>query len=167
MARTIGVANQKGGLEKRLPPSTWQPVFAILEYKRNAAGGCRSADNSTTGVGFRPCWNVTRSLYDCMVNEAPRQEMWSSEAALPYLDLILPISTWLVRRSEMINYEPWSIENPGTVKDECDFIVIDCSPVPASSPWTHSLRPTVWWFPFQTRFFALEDGQTAQYGQDR
>lgn len=58
--------------------------------------------NSTTGVGF-DLHNVTRSLYDCMVNEAPARDV-ILKTALPYLDLIPSHIDLVGAEIEMINY---------------------------------------------------------------
>src|SRR4026208_2160620 len=128
MSRIIGVANQKGGVGKTTTAINLAASFAVLEFKTLLVDGDPQA-NSTPGVGF-DLHNITHSLYDCMVSETRARDV-ILKSEIPHLDLLPSHIDLVGAEIEMINYPNREMVLKNLiepVRDEYDFIIIDCSP---------------------------------------
>jgi chromosome partitioning protein len=113
--------------------------------------------NSTSGIGFDPR-NIKNSIYECIINQVdPREAIQKTET--PNLDL-LPAHIDLVGAEiEMINltdreYKMKAVLN--SVRDDYDFIIIDCSPSLGLITINALTAADSVIIPVQCEYFALE-----------
>jgi chromosome partitioning protein len=156
MSKIIALANQKGGVGKTTSSINLAASLAVLEYKTLLVDADPQA-NATSGIGFDPR-NVKNSIYECIINEVdPHEAIIKTDT--PNLDL-LPAHIDLVGAEiEMINMDNREYKMQGVfnkIRDEYDFIIIDCSPSLGLITINALTAADSVIIPVQCEYFALE-----------
>jgi chromosome partitioning protein len=156
MGKIITIANQKGGVGKTTTAINLSACLGVLDEKTLLIDADPQA-NCTSGVGFEPR-KINQGIYDCIINGVDPKELIVSTKS-PNLDLLPSHIDLVGAEIEMINLEEreYVFKNIFShLKDEYDYIVIDCSPSLGLLTLNALTLSDSVIIPVQCEYFALE-----------
>ena len=156
MSKIIAIANQKGGVGKTTTSVNLAASLAVLEQKVLLVDADPQG-NATTGVGY-DLMELKATIYECLVDGLePKEAILKTDIENLFL---LPSNIDLVGAElEMLNFEEKEsimAKVLAKVKDDYDYILIDCSPSLGLLTVNSLAAANSVMIPVQCQYFALE-----------
>lgn len=156
MGKVISVANQKGGVGKTTTAINMAASLGVLDKKTLIIDADPQA-NATSGVGFDPT-NVKASIYQALINgeEAEHLILQTNNPNLYILPAHIDLVGAEIEMINLPNREYIMKRMIDEVKDQFDYIIIDCSPSLGLITLNALTASDSVMVPVQCEYFALE-----------
>ena len=157
MGKVIAIANQKGGVGKTTTAINLAASLAVLEKKVLIIDADPQA-NTTSGLNFSPDNDEKRTIYEVIIGKLDiRDALIQTE--IPDLQMIPSHINLVGAEIEMTgeeNRESFLKERLAPIRDNYDYIIIDCSPSLGLITINALTAADSVMIPVQPEFFALE-----------
>ncbi|WP_142658653.1 ParA family protein [Enterococcus faecium] len=156
MAQIISVANQKGGVGKTTTTVNLGACLASLG-KKVLLVDMDAQGNATSGVGIRKP-DVTKDIYDVLVNELPIDEatLITEHENLSIVPATLRLAGAEIELTSMMARESRLKGSLAEVSSQYDYILIDCPPSLGHLTINSFTASDSILIPVQCEYYALE-----------
>jgi chromosome partitioning protein len=157
MSRVIAIANQKGGVGKTTTAINLGASLAVAERKTLIIDVDPQA-NATSGLGLDRNHSAP-NIYDVLVGDRSIHQATRREIHFPFLDLVPSTRDLVGAEVEMvgmISRESILRRALETVREEYDFVLVDCPPSLGLLTLNTLTAADSVLIPIQCEFYALE-----------
>jgi len=157
VSRIIAIANQKGGVGKTTTAINLGACLAVAE-KRTLVIDTDPQGNATSGLGIDKD-ELEKSVYDVLIEEGPIADAVVHKVHFPYLDVVPATRDLVGAEVELVNRrnrETILRRAIDAVRDQYDFILIDCPPSLGLLTLNTLAASDSVLIPIQCEFYALE-----------
>ena len=157
MGKVIAIANQKGGVGKTTTAINLAASLAVLEKKVLIIDADPQA-NTTSGLNFSPTNDQGRTLYEVLMGEIDIQDalIQTEIASMHMIPSHINLVGVEIELVEAANRESILKKKLESLRNEYDFIIIDCSPSLGLITVNSLTAADSVIIPVQPEFFALE-----------